>query len=108
LPLVSKEFTMANPNPVTIDATPIRTSPEPARGAAGASGASPGKSTATSSRATFAARPKWKRVLIGVLALLYVLSPLDLVPDVIPIVGWLDDLGVLAWAARQVFFRPKE
>jgi uncharacterized membrane protein YkvA (DUF1232 family) len=33
------------------------------------------------------------------------LSPLDLVPDWIPLVGWLDDIGVLAWAARQVFFK---
>lgn len=48
---------------------------------------------------------KWKRAIIALLALLYILSPLDLIPDVIPVVGWLDDLGVLAWAARQVFFK---
>lgn len=48
---------------------------------------------------------KWKRAIIALLALLYIVSPLDLIPDVIPVVGWLDDLGVLAWAARQVFFR---
>jgi uncharacterized membrane protein YkvA (DUF1232 family) len=30
-----------------------------------------------------------------VLAMLYVLSPVDLVPDVIPVLGWLDD-GVVA------------
>ena len=47
---------------------------------------------------------KWKRVIIAVLAMLYVISPLDLIPDFIPVVGWLDDLGVLVWAARQVFF----
>ena len=47
---------------------------------------------------------KWKRVIIAVLAMLYVISPLDLIPDVIPVIGWLDDLGVLVWAARQVFF----
>lgn len=47
---------------------------------------------------------KWKRVVISVLAMLYVISPLDLIPDLIPVVGWLDDLGVLVWAARQVFF----
>lgn len=48
---------------------------------------------------------KWKRVLIAVLALLYLISPLDIIPDAFPIVGWLDDLGVLAWAARQLFFK---
>lgn len=47
---------------------------------------------------------KWKKIIIVLLALLYVISPLDLIPDVIPVIGWLDDLGVLAWAARQVFF----
>lgn len=49
-------------------------------------------------------RAKWQRAIITLLALLYIVSPLDLIPDVIPLVGWLDDLGVLAWAARQVFF----
>lgn len=36
----------------------------------------------------------WKKlaVLVGVL---YVLSPVDAVSDFIPVVGWLDDLGVL-------------
>ena len=48
---------------------------------------------------------KWKRVIIALLALLYVISPLDLIPDWIPVIGWLDDLGVLAWAARQVYFK---
>ena len=47
---------------------------------------------------------KWKRVIIVLLAFIYVVSPLDLIPDFIPVIGWLDDLGVLAWAAKQVFF----
>lgn len=36
----------------------------------------------------------WKLLLFG-LWLLYLLSPIDLVPDVFPIVGWIDDLFVL-------------
>jgi uncharacterized membrane protein YkvA (DUF1232 family) len=47
---------------------------------------------------------KWKRIIIVLLAFIYVVSPLDLIPDFIPVIGWLDDLGVLAWAAKQVFF----
>ncbi|MFN3630927.1 MAG: YkvA family protein [Casimicrobiaceae bacterium] len=50
----------------------------------------------------------WKRVVIALLAVFYLLSPLDLLPEALlgPL-GWLDDLGVLAWAARQVFFERK-
>ncbi|MBL8911345.1 MAG: DUF1232 domain-containing protein [Archangium sp.] len=40
---------------------------------------------------------RWKKVL-AVLAVVYAISPVDLVPDVVPIFGWLDDLGVLAAA----------
>ena len=47
---------------------------------------------------------KWKKIIIVLLAFIYVVSPLDLIPDFIPVIGWLDDLGVLAWAAKQVFF----
>jgi len=48
----------------------------------------------------------WKRIIIVVLAIAYILSPLDLLPEALlgPL-GWLDDLGVLAWAARQVLFK---
>jgi uncharacterized membrane protein YkvA (DUF1232 family) len=35
--------------------------------------------------------------LTAVLAVLYVLSPADLVPDVLPILGWLDDGLVAYW-----------
>jgi uncharacterized membrane protein YkvA (DUF1232 family) len=40
----------------------------------------------------------WRK-LAGVFALLYLLSPVDAVPDFIPVLGWLDDLGVLSAAA---------
>ena len=33
-------------------------------------------------------------LLVLVLALLYIISPVDLVPDVIPVVGWADDVAV--------------
>jgi uncharacterized membrane protein YkvA (DUF1232 family) len=55
--------------------------------------------------------PLWKK-LAGLLAVVYFLSPVDALPDVIPILGWLDDLGVLSTAAfymvRQVQqYRPE-
>lgn len=44
--------------------------------------------------------------LAALLALVYVVSPVDLIPDALPFVGWLDDLGVIAlvlgWTATRV------
>jgi uncharacterized membrane protein YkvA (DUF1232 family) len=35
-------------------------------------------------------------------AIAYLASPIDLIPDFIPVVGYLDDAVVLAWAMRQI------
>jgi|APLak6261679142_1056127.scaffolds.fasta_scaffold00002_153 uncharacterized membrane protein YkvA (DUF1232 family) len=40
---------------------------------------------------------RWKKVL-GVLAVLYAVLPVDLIPDVVPFFGWLDDIGFLTVA----------
>lgn len=40
--------------------------------------------------------------IILVVALLYFLSPLDIVPDVIPVAGFMDDLLVVILALMQV------
>ena len=52
--------------------------------------------------------PLWMK-LIPAFAVLYILSPLDIIPDVIVGPGQLDDLGVLI-IALSVFFRlvPKD
>jgi uncharacterized membrane protein YkvA (DUF1232 family) len=36
-------------------------------------------------------------VVSGFAVLLYVLSPIDLVPDFIPVLGFLDDLSLVSW-----------
>ena len=33
-------------------------------------------------------------IVVLIRALLYILSPIDLIPDVIPVIGWADDLAV--------------
>ncbi len=35
-------------------------------------------------------------------ALLYIVTPLDLMPDGIPLIGWLDDMGVASFALQYV------
>lgn len=45
--------------------------------------------------------PRRAKVVAGVAAG-YVLGPVDLVPDVIPVVGWMDDVVVVTVAVRYL------
>ncbi len=38
----------------------------------------------------------WHRKAIVVMGLVYFISPIDAIPDIAPLVGYLDDLGVIA------------
>ena len=45
---------------------------------------------------------KWRKALpVGAVA--YAVFPFDVVPDTIPLLGWLDDVALLALAARTVW-----
>ncbi len=35
----------------------------------------------------------------GLVAAIYVVSPIDIVPDILPVLGWLDDVGVVSAVA---------
>jgi uncharacterized membrane protein YkvA (DUF1232 family) len=52
-----------------------------------------------------AARPALAQAakLVTVLAALYIVSPIDFVPDTIPILGWLDD-GLIGFLLLQLAF----
>jgi uncharacterized membrane protein YkvA (DUF1232 family) len=45
-------------------------------------------------------RVPWVLKLIPLGAVVYVISPIDLIPDIIPVLGQLDDLGILMTALR--------
>jgi uncharacterized membrane protein YkvA (DUF1232 family) len=44
----------------------------------------------------------WRSLTIAALALLYTVSPSDVVPDILPVVGSLDDTFVIAVAMRLI------
>jgi len=43
-----------------------------------------------------------KNLMLIVGAIIYYISPIDLIPDIIPIAGLFDDVGVLAFALRSL------
>lgn len=51
--------------------------------------------------------PRAVRVALAGL-LVYLLLPIDLVPDVVPVVGWADDVLVAVWVLRFVVRRVGE
>jgi uncharacterized membrane protein YkvA (DUF1232 family) len=43
-----------------------------------------------------------KRILIAIACFLYVVSPLDLLPEFLPIIGWLDDVAAIVLTIRHL------
>lgn len=41
--------------------------------------------------------------IVGILAALYLISPVDIVPDTIPVAGWLDDVGIVGGGVVIIF-----
>lgn len=50
------------------------------------------------------AAPWWLKVAVALLVL-YVASPVDLIPDVLPLLGIVDDLALVALAVRWLLGR---
>lgn len=44
----------------------------------------------------------WRTLILAIAGILYFLDPLDLFPDPIPFLGYLDDAGVLALVVKAI------
>lgn len=51
---------------------------------------------------------KFGALVLMMMALLYLVSPIDFVPDIIPVLGWLDDIGIVSFAGKNLkkAFKP--
>ncbi len=47
---------------------------------------------------------EWKHLVLVVAALIYFVTPLDLIPDFIPISGFIDDFTILVWVYNKIQF----
>ena len=43
-----------------------------------------------------------KTIIVGIFALLYLINPIDIFPDFIPLMGFVDDIAALAFAASLI------
>ena len=39
---------------------------------------------------------------LAIAALIYLVSPVDIIPDVLPIIGWTDDAAVIGFACKKL------
>ena len=44
----------------------------------------------------------WESIIWAIAAVIYLLNPFDLIPDFIPVVGFLDDAAVIAWVIKLI------
>ncbi len=44
----------------------------------------------------------WRSVILVVASLLYFVSPLDFIPDLLPILGLADDIALILWVSNSI------
>jgi len=42
----------------------------------------------------------WYRKSVVIAAILYFIVPIDAMPDIVPLMGYLDDIGIVAWTIK--------
>lgn len=47
-------------------------------------------------------RTPWKSLLLMTAGIIYFVSPLDLIPDFIPVLGFMDDITVVVWILNSI------
>ncbi|NJO78674.1 MAG: DUF1232 domain-containing protein [Cyanobacteria bacterium RM1_2_2] len=47
-------------------------------------------------------KPSWQHWLVVIASLFYILSPIDALPDFVPIAGWLDDGAAALLMASEI------
>jgi uncharacterized membrane protein YkvA (DUF1232 family) len=53
-------------------------------------------------RDAYPGAPRWQP-LLWLVAVVYLVSPIDLIPELLPVIGVADDVGVLIWLLTSVF-----
>ena len=44
----------------------------------------------------------WRAIILAIAALIYFVDPFDLIPDFIPVIGYLDDATVIAFVVESI------
>ena len=44
----------------------------------------------------------WRTIVLSIAGLIYFVNPLDFIPDLLPMFGFLDDAGVLAFVLQSI------
>lgn len=45
----------------------------------------------------------WETIIWAIAAIIYFLNPFDLIPDFIPVIGYVDDAAVIAWTIKSIY-----
>src|SRR5574340_1631727 len=44
----------------------------------------------------------WESIVLSIAAIIYFLSPVDFIPEFVPVVGYLDDMAVIAFVVKAI------